>query len=140
MNALVDSLRAVPLFAELSKKDLQTLADSMHERRFTAGDEVVLEGRGGVGFFVVLYGHARVTVHGEDRGIIGPGEYFGEMAVIDGGDRSATVRAEDDLRCGAMTAWNFRPFVREHPDVTWSLLTTLVKRVRTSDTRQPAAS
>lgn len=140
MSALADSLRAVPLFRELSKKDLQRLADSMHERRFAAGDEVVLEGQGGVGFFVVLDGHARVTVHGEDRGTIGPGEYFGEMAMIDGGARSATVRAEDDVRCGAMTAWNFRPFVREHPDVAWSLLTTLVKLARAAGERQPAAS
>jgi CRP/FNR family transcriptional regulator, cyclic AMP receptor protein len=140
MSDLVDSLRAVPLFANLSKKDLQGLADSMHERRFAAGDEVVVEGQGGIGFFVVLDGHARVTVHGEDRGTIGPGEYFGEMAVIDGGARSATVRAEDDVRCGAITAWSFRPFVREHPDVAWALLTTLVKLVRASDARQPAAS
>jgi CRP-like cAMP-binding protein len=139
MRAPVDSLRAVPLFAELSKKDLQSLAGSMHERHFKAGEEVLLEGEGGIGFFVVLDGRARITLHGEDRGTIGPGEYFGEMAVIDGGDRSATVRAEDDLRCGAITAWNFRPFVRQHPDVAWSLLTTLVKRLRASDARQPAA-
>ena len=140
MSDLVDSLRAVPLFADLSKKDLKGLADSMHERRFAAGDEVVVEGQGGIGFFVVLDGHARVTVHGEDRGTIGPGDYFGEMAVIDGGARSATVRAEDDVRCGAITAWSFRPFVREHPDVAWAMLTTLVKLVRASDARQPAAS
>jgi CRP-like cAMP-binding protein len=139
MEDLVDALHAVPLFSELSKRDLRRLADSMHERRFSAGQEVLIEGAGGVGFFVVLDGRARVSVHGEDRGTLGPGDYFGEMSVIDGGDRSATVRAEEDLRCGALTAWNFHPLVSEHPDIAWALLQTLVKRLRTTDARVRAA-
>jgi CRP-like cAMP-binding protein len=140
MAALEESLHAVPLFSELSKKDLKRLASSLHERRFGAGEDVLVEGAGGVGFFVVLDGHARVWVHGEERATLGPGDYFGEMSVIDGGDRSASVKADDDMRCVAMTAWHFRPFVREHPDVAWALLTAMVKRVRAADARVPAAS
>src|SRR5918999_6271702 len=115
MNAIADSLHAVPLFADLSRRDLARLADSMQVLSFPAGKEVVAEGRGGVGFFVILEGSARVTQHGEDRGRLTVGEYFGEMALIDGNLRTASVHAESDLRCASMTSWNFRPFVRDHP-------------------------
>jgi CRP/FNR family cyclic AMP-dependent transcriptional regulator len=130
MNPMADSLREVPLFSDLAPRDLKRLADSMKEMRFTDGQQVVGEGKGGVGFFVILDGAARVSQGGEQRALLSAGDYFGEMALIDGDDRSATIVAEDDLRCAAMTSWHFRPFVKEHPDVAWALLTALVKRVR----------
>jgi CRP/FNR family transcriptional regulator, cyclic AMP receptor protein len=130
MSAMAESLRGIPLFADLSKRDLKQLVESMHEKTFAAGQEVVSEGDGGIGFFVILGGRARITQRGEERGSLASGDYFGEMALIDGDDRSATIVAEDDLRCAAMTSWHFRPFVKEHPDVAWALLTALVKRVR----------
>jgi CRP/FNR family transcriptional regulator, cyclic AMP receptor protein len=139
MAAMVDSLRDVPLFADLSSRDLKRLADSMREYSFASGKEVVSEGKGGVGFFVILDGTARVTQGGEDRGQLGAGDYFGEMALIDGNDRTASVHAETDLRCASMTQWAFRPFVKDHPDVAWALLTALVKRVREAQARSVAA-
>jgi len=140
MSAMVDSLREVPLFADLPPRDLRRLADSMQELSFAAGKEVVSEGKGGVGFFVILDGAARVTQRGEDRGLLTAGDYFGEMALIDGNDRMASVHAESELRCAAMTPWTFRPFVRDHPDVAWALLTALVKRLRETQARQVAAT
>ena len=137
MNPMIDSLRTVPLFAELGTRDLRRLADSMKERSFAAGDEIVAQGKGGVGFFVILEGSARVSQDGEDRGRLTVGEYFGEMALIDGNLRTASVHA--DLRCASMTSWNFRPFVRDHPDVAWSLLSALVKRVRDAQAKPVAA-
>src|SRR3954451_4583475 len=139
MSTMADSLREIPLFADLSNRDLKKLSGSMHEKTFAAGQEVVSEGDGGIGFFVILDGHARVTQGGADRGNLSPGDYFGEMALIDGDDRSASVIAEDDLRCAAMTMWHFRPFVKAHPDVAWALLTALVKRVRAAQTTEIAA-
>ena len=130
MNPMVDSLEAVPLFADVSRRDLKRLADSMKERSFAPGDEVVAEGKSGVVFFVLLEGSARVSKGGEDRGRLTTGDYFGEMALIDGDLRLASVHAEEDLRCATLTRWNFRPFVRDHPDVAWALLTAMVKRVR----------
>ena len=88
------------------------------------------EGEGGVGFFVIAKGHAKVTVGGELRRTLGPGDHFGEIALIDGQARTATVTAEEELHCLGMTAWEFRPFVREHPDIAWALLETLVARMR----------
>ena len=140
MNAMVDTLRDVPLFADLSNRDLRRVADSMQELSFAPGKEVVEEGKGGVGFFVILEGTARVTQHGEDRGPLGPGDYFGEMALNDGDDRVASVHAESELRCGVMSPWTFRPFVKQHPDVAWSLLTALVKRLRETHAGQRAAA
>jgi CRP/FNR family transcriptional regulator, cyclic AMP receptor protein len=139
MSAMTDSLREVPLFSELSSRELNRLADSMQEISFASGREVVAEGKGGVGFFVILEGSARVSRGGEERGTLNTGDYFGEMALIDGDDRTASVHAEGDLRCAAMTSWTFRPFVKDHPDVAWALLTALVKRVREAQARQVGA-
>jgi CRP/FNR family cyclic AMP-dependent transcriptional regulator len=139
MSAMVDALQAIPLFADLSNRDLKQLAESMHEKSFSKGDAVVSQGTGGVGFFVILEGRAKVTQGGEERGVLGAGDYFGEMALIDGDDRAASVHADGDLRCAAMTTWNFRPFVKEHPDVAWALLTAMVKRVREAQARQAVA-
>jgi CRP/FNR family transcriptional regulator, cyclic AMP receptor protein len=136
MSPMAESLREIPLFADLSKRDMKRLVESMHEQSFRAGDAVVAEGDGGIGFFVILEGSARVNQGGMDRGTLVAGDYFGEMALIDGDDRAASVVAEDDLRCAAMTTWHFRPFVKDHPDVAWALLTALVKRVRESQDRE----
>jgi CRP/FNR family transcriptional regulator, cyclic AMP receptor protein len=139
MSAMVDSLREVPLFADLSRRDLKRVADSMKERSFAHGHEVVAEGKSGVGFFVILEGSARVSQRGEERGLLTVGDYFGEMALIDGDDRTASVHAEGDLRCATMTTWSFRPFVKDHPDISWALLTALVKRVREAQARTAGA-
>jgi CRP/FNR family transcriptional regulator, cyclic AMP receptor protein len=136
MSSMVESLKEVPLFADLAGRDLKRVADSMKEMSFAPGQEVVAQGKSGVGFFVILEGSARVTQGGEDRGLLTAGDYFGEMALIDGDDRAASVHAEGDLRCATMTTWNFRPFVRDHPDISWALLTALVKRVREAQARQ----
>lgn len=138
MSTTVESLRDVPLFADLSGRDLKRLADSMQELTFPSGKEVVAEGKGGAGFFVVLDGAARVTQGGEDRALLTAGDYFGEMALIDGEHRMASVHAEGELRCVAMSPWTFRPFVKDHPDVAWALLTVLVKRLREVQTRDVA--
>ena len=133
---MVDSLRQVPLFRDVPNRDLKRLAGSMREKTFAPGQVVVTEGEGGLGFFVILDGHAKVSQGGEDRGTLAAGDYFGEMALIDGDDRAATVTADGELQCAAMTMWNFRAFVKQHPDVAWGLLTALVKRVRQGQARQ----
>jgi CRP-like cAMP-binding protein len=139
MNPMIESLRQVPLFADLGSRDLKRLADSMSETSFAAGEEVVAQGKSGVGFFVILDGTARVSQDGEEVGRLAAGEYFGEMALIDGDLRLASVHAESDLRCGLLTTWKFRPFVKDHPEIAWALLTALVRRVREAQARQVGA-
>jgi CRP/FNR family transcriptional regulator, cyclic AMP receptor protein len=125
-----DALRGVPLFAGLSDEDLERLARQMKERRFSAGATVTAEGAGGAGFFVIIDGNATVVVRDEERAQLGPGDYFGEIALIDEGMRSATINADTELLCYGMTAWEFRPFIEEHPQVAWAMLQTMARRLR----------
>jgi CRP/FNR family transcriptional regulator, cyclic AMP receptor protein len=128
--APVDVLRQVPLFSELGDRELQRLAGHFKERTFPEGSAVTMEGGTGTGFFVVVEGNAIVSVGGEQRGTLGPGDSFGEIALVDEGTRSATITAASDLRCYGLTAWEFRPFVEEHPQVAWPLLKQMAKRLR----------
>jgi CRP-like cAMP-binding protein len=130
MADVEESLARVPLFAGVKPKDLKRLEKRMTERSFNEGDEITTEGESGVGFFVIEHGNATVSVGGNIVRTLGPGEHFGEVALIDSGPRSATVVATTDLRCRGMSAWEFKPFVEEHPDVSWALLETLVSRLR----------
>jgi len=125
-----DALKNVPIFAALSDDDLQLLARQMKARRFTEGSAVTTEGAGAAGFFVIVEGNASVSVGGEVRATLGPGDYFGEIALIDEGTRSATITAATDLRCYGLTVWEFKPFVEEHPQVAWAMLQTLARRLR----------
>jgi CRP/FNR family transcriptional regulator, cyclic AMP receptor protein len=128
--APVDVLRGVPLFSELGDRELERLAGHFKERTFPEGSNVTMEGGTGTGFFVVVEGNATVSVSGEQRGTLGPGDSFGEIALVDEGTRSATITAATDLRCYGLTAWEFRPFVEEHPQVAWPLLKQMAKRLR----------
>lgn len=132
MSAPVEALRVVPLFANLDDKDLDQLSRQMHERRFPEGAEVTTEGATGAGFFVIAEGNADVSVGGEHRTTLGPGDHFGEVALIDDGVRSASIMAATDLLCYGLTPWEFRPFVEDHPQVAWALLETLARRARES--------
>ena len=131
----VDALEQVPLLAELTKRDRQRLAQSLNERTYAAGKQVVIEGRGGVGFFLIVEGKAIVSVGERVVRGLGPGDYFGEMALLDGNQRSATVTADTELRCVGMTAWNFKGFVQENPSVAWALLQSLAARLREESAR-----
>jgi CRP-like cAMP-binding protein len=130
MSAPIDILRDVPLFAQLEEDDLETLARQLHERRFPEGSAVTTEGSTGAGFFVIAEGNAEVMVGDEHRATLGPGDHFGEIALIDDGVRSASIVAATDLLCYGLTPWEFRPFVEEHPQVAWALLETLARRAR----------
>ncbi|MDQ1540826.1 MAG: family transcriptional regulator, cyclic receptor protein [Actinomycetota bacterium] len=135
MDSLSKSLSQVPLFSGVKPKQLRKLSQGMAERSFAEGDAIATEGKSGVGFFVIEHGNATVSVKGEIVRTLGPGDYFGEIALIDSGPRSASVVATTDLRCRGLTAWEFRPFVQAHPEVAWPLLETLVARLREAEKR-----
>jgi CRP/FNR family transcriptional regulator, cyclic AMP receptor protein len=129
-EAPVELLQQVPLFADFESKDLERLARSFKQRTFEAGSSVSDEGRTGAGFFVIESGEASVSVRGAERGKLGPGDYFGEIALIDEGARSATVTADSELRCYGLTSWEFRPLVESNASIAWKLLETMAKRLR----------
>ena len=127
MAKLVDELRQVPLFSGLSQRQLRQLARSFKEREFRPGTSMVRQGEmSGVGFFVITGGEASVSVDGMEVAKLGPGDHFGELALISEQVRSATVTAEGPLQCLVMAFWDFRRFAKENPDVMWKLLQHLV--------------
>jgi CRP/FNR family transcriptional regulator, cyclic AMP receptor protein len=135
MSAPVDFLRRVPLFHGLTDKQLEVLARSFTERSFDAGRELTSEGAGGVGFFVIESGEATVTVDGEERRTLGPGDYFGELALLDGGSRTATITATAPGRAWGLAAWEFRPLVEQNGALAWPLLEQLASRIRELEQR-----
>ncbi len=132
---LVNQLKRVQLFAKLSDRDLKRLANNLKERTFPAGEAIASEGSEGVGFFLIESGEVSITRGGEHVRKLGPGDYFGEMALIDQGTRSATVVADSEVRCHGLTAWSFRPFVESHGEVAWPLLEAMVTRLREAESR-----
>lgn len=120
-----DLLARVDLFSELSKRELKQISASMKEYRYPPGRAVVTEGEGGIGFFVIAEGTAKVSVEGGDVRKLGPGASFGEIALVAETPRTATVTAESDLTCWALTSWAFRPIVKSNPAIAWKLLQKL---------------
>jgi CPA1 family monovalent cation:H+ antiporter len=139
--SLVVELERVPLFSGLNQRQLKKLARGFKERQFRPGRAVVREGQmDGVGFFVIAEGLATVTVDGTDVTRLGPGDYFGELAMISEQVRGATVTAETELRCLVMAFWDFRAFAKENPDVTWKLLQHLVDLLTEDRNRRARAA
>ena len=136
MAAPPELLKRIPLFSDLDGRDLQLLSNSFKERRFDEGETIAAEGSSGIGFFVIGEGTAAVTVHGSERATLGPGDYFGEVALIDEGQRSASIVAVTPLTAYGLTAWEFRPFVESNGKVAWKLLQTLASRLRAAEQRE----
>jgi CRP-like cAMP-binding protein len=134
MATVDETLARVPLFSGVKDKDLKKLSKRMTERSFGEGEVITTQGESGLGFFVIEDGNASVSRDDKVVRNLGPGDFFGEVALIDEGPRSATVVATTELSCRGMTAWEFKPFVEEHPDVAWALLRTLVGRLREAET------
>jgi pyruvate,water dikinase len=111
--APVEAVQRVPLFAALSPAAVERVASLFKERRFAEGETVTREGSGAAAFFLIKSGEACVSVRGRPRGTLRAGDHFGEIALIDGGARSATVTATTELVCYGLTYWDFRPLVQQ---------------------------
>lgn len=133
--APVELLERVPLFSGLDNRELSEVASSMKERTFGTGDTVTEEGKGGVGFFVIDEGKAKVSVGGEEIRTLGAGDYFGEIGLIADIDRTATITAETELRCYGMTFWDFRPLVESNASIAWKLLQAMAQRLKEAQAR-----
>ena len=127
------ALRRVPLFADMDRRQVEQIVRLLKERRFAQGETVIMEGSGGSAFFVIDSGQATVTHKGVELETLGPGDYFGEIALIDGGPRMATVSAATDLVCYGLTFWEFRPLVERNGAIAWKLLQALAKRLRAAE-------
>ena len=129
----VAALRRTPLFADMDRRQAEQIARLLKVRPFAKGETVIMEGSGGAAFFFIDSGEATVSSKGVHLASLGPGDYFGELALIDGGPRSATVTAVTDLVCYGLTFWEFRPLVERNGAIAWKLLQALAKRLRATN-------
>jgi CRP/FNR family transcriptional regulator, cyclic AMP receptor protein len=127
-------LEDVPLLAECTQKQLRAISDISRVVEVPAGTSLTRAGQPGDEFFVILDGSAAVEKPGKKRVFLRPGDFFGEMSLLDGGPRSVTVRAATSLRVLVIDRKNFQGVLREVPDLTQKLLVTLSRRVRALET------
>jgi CRP-like cAMP-binding protein len=123
VRSTAEDLKRVPLFSGLSERQLRRLAKDFRDRRVPAGALLAKQGEvSGVAFFVIAEGEAAVIVDGTRVGTMGPGDHFGELAMISERERTATVEALTPMRCHTIQFWHFRAFAKKNPDVMWKLL------------------
>lgn len=134
----LERLGAVRLFEGLSKTDLGHLLDISKIVDHQEGHTIISEGEKGAGFQLILEGEAAIVRGGRTVARLGPGDFFGEMSLIDGGPRTATVRATGDLRTLAISAWDFRAVVKRRPEIAWSLLVHVTGRLREAQAHEDA--
>jgi len=126
-------LKPVGIFEGMSPGELKKAAKSMREIRHPKGAEIMIRGEGGIGFLVILEGEAEVATPDGRHRRLGMGDHFGEMALLDHQGRSASVTAHTDLVLAAVPEWGFKPFLQDHPEVTYHLLETLSRRLREAE-------
>jgi CRP-like cAMP-binding protein len=127
-------LSSVPLFTALDNKQIRNLVTSAKERTFRPGDPIVKQGEKGIGFYLILSGQAQVERAGKKVATLGPGQFFGEMALLDEQPRTADVKAVEAVRCLVLSSWEFWAAVGDEPEVLRALLKETVRRLRASPT------
>ncbi|HEY7801538.1 MAG TPA: cyclic nucleotide-binding domain-containing protein [Dehalococcoidia bacterium] len=134
-----EALAAVPLFSQFSRKDLSRLNRAVVERSYKKGDTIVKEGEQAVAFFVIVKGKVEVSHTTGSRASklndLGPGEAFGEMSLLDGGPRAATVKALDETTCLVLSRWDFVAELRTNPHIAVAMLPILSRRLREVETK-----
>jgi CRP-like cAMP-binding protein len=120
----------VPIFSGCSKRELSVIARAAKEVSHRAGTVIAREGERGIGLFLILEGECSVSIGGRARAKLGPGDFFGEVALLDGGPRTATVTAVTPVRLVGITGWVFRGLLMEHPSIALKTLEAVAGRLR----------
>jgi CRP/FNR family transcriptional regulator, cyclic AMP receptor protein len=140
--SVVEYLAKVPLFTSLDRKDLLTLAAAARERQYQPGEEIVRQGDTGVGLFVLTAGQVRVTQDRTgtsfDLGVLGDGQVFGELSLLDDLPRTATITAIQPSTVIIVPIWDFRAALRDNPSMALSMLRALSQRIRRIEQQQRA--
>lgn len=129
----VDVLRGIPLFAPLPKRHVKRIANIARPRRFAANSRIVTKGERGESFFVVLDGEARLSLPGGRSVTLGPGDSFGELALLDGGPRTATVLAKTPVLTMSIARRSFLKLVKSDSELALGLLKVMAERLRDAD-------
>jgi CRP-like cAMP-binding protein len=123
-------LAAVPIFSGCSRRELGIIARSVKEITHRAGAVIAREGQRGIGLFLIVEGECSVSIGGKERAKLGPGQFFGEIALLDGGPRTASVTALTDVRLLGLTEWSFRGLLAEHSTIALKTLESIAGRLR----------
>jgi CRP/FNR family cyclic AMP-dependent transcriptional regulator len=134
-DAFIEHLQQVPLFAACSRKDLQLVARRAEDVKVPAGKALVSEGETGQEFFVIIEGTARVTRQGRKIATIGPGQAFGELALLDKAPRNASVVADTDMELVVLGQREFAGIIDDVPGFARKLLAGMAHRLREADAR-----
>lgn len=137
-DALLTMLEQVDLFTGLGKRELRGVCDAGKIIDFAAGEELTEEGKQGGRFFLILEGTVTVLSHGRVRNLLGPGNYLGEISLIDGQPRSASVVADGAVRTWSLASFAFRPLLREHPEMAEQIMLLLCRRLRAAEAEATA--
>jgi CRP-like cAMP-binding protein len=123
------------LFRDLDRKETQRIGNRMREVTHSAGSEIVTAGSGGVAFLVILDGEVEVRVPDGRVRTLGPGDHFGEIALLTDDQRSATIVAKSDVKLAGLTAWDFKPFLIDHPEVAYRMAQNLARLIPEAEAR-----
>jgi CRP/FNR family cyclic AMP-dependent transcriptional regulator len=129
-KAVVESLRKVPLFSGCSTRELQTIARAVKPIQHPAGTVIAREGEPGIGLFVIQDGTAEVTIGGRTKATLGSSDFFGEIALLDGGQRTATATSVTPVSLLILGRREFNTLLKEFSDIRTSVLMALAQRVR----------
>jgi CRP-like cAMP-binding protein len=132
-HPVVEMLSRTPIWSGLSNQDLNSIVGRAKDSRYNAGEIIVKKGESGVGFYLILDGSVEVKLGETVLSKLGPGQFFGEMSVIDDQPRSADVIAVEPSRCLVLTAWSFEALISNHPKIALKMLRESVRRLRDTD-------
>jgi CRP-like cAMP-binding protein len=144
MPVSTEFLKKVSWFEDLDQKSLDAIANAAVEQRYQPGQEIVRQGDTGVGAFIIRSGKVDIVQEKGGKEVklatLGPGEVFGEMALLDEFPRSATVRAVEPTVCLGIQRWHFRGILESHPQIALALLPVLTKRLRNAEREDEASA
>jgi len=130
---IISLMKATPIFSRMSDSSLKTVLKSTVQKTSPAGTKIVEQGKGGVGFYLILDGAAEVIRAGEKLAELKTGNFFGELGVIDGAPRTADVVAAVDTDCLIISQWAMKSMIEHHPEISLAMLEELVRRLRATD-------
>jgi CRP-like cAMP-binding protein len=123
-------LAQIPIFSGCTKRELAIIARAAKEVVHKRGTAIAREGERGIGLFLILEGECTVSIGGRTKARLRSGDFFGEIALLDGGPRTATVTADSDVRLLGLTGWVFRGLIVEHPQIALKTLEGVAGRLR----------
>jgi CRP/FNR family cyclic AMP-dependent transcriptional regulator len=130
---IIEMLQNTPLWSGLSDQDLKLIVKLSKERDFESGQTIVSKGEGGIGFYLILAGAVEVRLDGNVLSKLGPGQFFGEMSVLDNQPRSADVVAVEPSRVLILSAWSFKTLISDNPKIALKMLQEFVRRLRNTN-------